>query len=127
MEQIIKDLIGKRITILKEGEIGFLHCIECKAQKVYRKPYAHYKDLLHVEYKPKGKRVNRLWRVMEYSSCAIFEGYIKLQTDIWESHMRSSDMKEILESFLAFSEGSFDQALASTPQKPVYVYRKIQD
>jgi hypothetical protein len=121
--EILETLVGKKATIFKYSEFGFAHSIECEILKVYKKDYAQYNDLIHVEYKPKRKRCTYVWRLHDYATFAVFAGHVALNTDMFVNSKETNGLV-MRESLLSFSDGYLDIALASTIQNPLLVQRE---
>lgn len=120
----IKTLEGQKATIFKYGEFGFPQSIKCTINKVYRKNYAQYVDLIHIEYRPKGKRTDYVCRVYDYSTMAVFNGHIDLQSDMYVKTIEKPGCLTVRESLLAFSNEYIDRALSSTNKKPIFLQVK---
>ena len=120
----LESLYGKKATILKYGEMGFIHSIPCTIFGVFRKDYAQYKDCVHVTYQPKHKRSMYVWRIFDYQTFAVFAGHVELQTDMFVSKRTDEDGTKIKTSLLSFSVEYLDIALRSTTESAVLVQRR---
>ena len=120
----LTSLKGKKATILKYSEMGFIHSIPCIIGDVYRKDYAQYKDCIHVNYQPKGKKAMYVWRIFDYQTFAVFADHVQLQTDMFVSCHVDSNGSKIQRSLLSFSVEYLDIALQSTTSQPLIIQRR---
>lgn len=122
--ELLTRLEGKQCTIFKYSDMGFPQTIHCKINKVYLKNWAQYDDLIHVEYRPKGKRTDYVMRIYDYSSLAIFNGHIELKDDIYVKTIEKPRCLTVRESLTCFSNEYLNIALESTTNKPIFLQIK---
>jgi hypothetical protein len=118
-EQILKEKIGKKITIFKLSDWGFPNSINCVIEKVERKDWAQYKNLLHIQYRPARKRTSYVIRIKDHTSIMFYDGYVDLKSDMFIKTLPSSSADVVVrESLRSFDNGYFHIAKNSTDQKP---------
>ncbi len=116
----LQNLIGKKITIFKYSDFGFPHSIQCEMRDVFLQDYAQYKNLVHIVYRPKGKKTDYVCRVYDYSTILIYVGWVDLKADMYVETLKSSEDVTVRRSLLSFSNEYAEIAMQSTNQKPVF-------
>ena len=116
----LQNLIGKKITIFKYSDFGFPHSIQCEMRDVFLQDYAQYKNLVHIVYRPKGKKTDYVCRVYDYSTILIYVGWVDLKADMYVETLKSSEDVTVRRSLLSFSNEYAEIEMQSTNQKPVF-------
>lgn len=116
----LQSLIGKKITIFKYSDFGFPLSIQCEMRDVFLQDYAQYKNLVHIVYRPKGKKTDYVCRIYDHSTVIIYEGYVDLKADMYVETLKSSEDVTVRHSLLSFSNEYAEIAMQSTNLKPVF-------
>lgn len=113
-----ESLLNQKATIFKYSEMGFPQTILCEIRQVYLKNYAQYNDMLHIVYRPNGKRTDYVMRIYKYSSYLLYAGHVSLNADMFVRELPSNGLV-LRESLVSFSNEYLDRAKLSTDKKPL--------
>ena len=123
MLEKIKSLAGQKVTILKFSEFGYPVQIHCTILDAYLKDYAQYKDILHVEFRPKNKRKDFYFQVQMHTGFIIWLDHVEVEKNMYVKYTKSENC-EIGESLLSFDPEYLRRALRSTEKKPFLLFSK---
>ena len=114
-EQILQSKVGQKVTMFSLGEMGFPQLVHCVIEKIERKNWAQFDNILHIQYRPSRKRTSYVTRIKSHTNIMFYDGYLNLKADMF---VRTIPGKDIEESLLGFDKGYFHIAKNSTDQKP---------
>lgn len=115
----LTQLIGKRVTIVKFGEMGFLQNIKAEIKEVLIKDYAQYRDMIHIHYRPHKKRITYVFRIYDHTRMLIWEDYKKVQTDMYVKSSVDANGTSIKSSLLSFDSQYLQIAKDSVKEQPI--------
>ena len=105
--------------MFKLSEMGFPNSINCVIEKVERKNWAQYNNILHIQYRPARKRTSYVIRIKDITSIMFYDGYVSLNADMFvKTKPGVNGGLTVRESLTSFNNGYFDIAKKSTDQKP---------
>lgn len=117
-EQILNSKVGQKVTIFKLSDWGFPQSINCVIEKIERKNWAQYTNILHIYYKLARKRTSYVIRIYDRTNIMFYDGYINLKDDMFVKTLKDNGEIKVRESLTGFDTGYFDIAKNSTDQKP---------
>jgi hypothetical protein len=116
--------VGKKYTLASMGEFGFPHAMNFVLTKIDFEKYAQYNDAVKIQYKGKGKRLERAQWLLPYSQVIIWPGWVSPNVEMYgEAEPGKTPGVTVSRSkFLSFDKGYMGIARASVEGEPLVEY-----
>lgn len=113
---------GQKYTLLVMSEFGIgAIAMQITLAEVKVSSYAQYSESVQLIFKPKGKRTLRGYRVHGSQSCAIWKGWLDIDTNAFEVPILSESGLICRKSrYLSFDAGYMTDAIASAKAVPMF-------
>jgi hypothetical protein len=122
MKEITQLEIGKRYTIVRNDDMGFVFKLHVEIIEIKNEPYAQYPESILLIFKVKGKRNLRQLRFLPRDPYLVWNGWLEINTDMYAETAEECGFI-VRKSLLSFDREYFERAKRSTTEQPIIDYK----
>ncbi|MBS1983212.1 MAG: hypothetical protein JST16_03490 [Bdellovibrionales bacterium] len=122
MKELTQLEIGKRYTIVRQGDMGFVFKSHVEIVGAKLEPYAQYPESVLLTFKLRGKRNLRGMRFCPRDSYIVWEDWLSVNTEMFVETTEQSGMI-VRKSLASCDPEYFERAKRSVSEMPLIEYR----
>lgn len=121
MKELLNLQIGKRYTVIRQNDMGFIFASHVEITGIKNEPYAQYGESIRLVFKLKGKRNLRQMRFLPHNLYLVWEGWLAVNTEMYIESSQENRFT-VQKSLRSFDPEYFERAKRSVSHSPIIEY-----